>query len=376
MRSPEFEAVGGFRPEGKAEFVISQFARRAAMQRPADYHATCRRGFTLVELLVVIAIIGVLVGLLLPAIQAAREAGRRSTCSANQKQIALALLNHHETKGTFPRGQETWLLGSGETGVQNPYSGTLYPYMRWSWFFRVLPYVEQQSLYDQQYTWYFKNPYGCQWNAGATNCPGCSFISLPGVTIVIPSFVCPSDYSSPKKTSANAANNQQGFHGNHVLVAGNTAFNPSGSWSSTQLNGIAFPLSAVRIKDVTDGTSKTMAVGEILVVPDDASGWAAGNEDMRGRYHNAWEALPCISTRYTPNTSVPDRVANCNAAKVPQAPCTPAGSNNHMSARSNHPGGVNVAFADGSTRFVVDAIDPTIFAAWGSRNGGEVAAND
>jgi prepilin-type N-terminal cleavage/methylation domain-containing protein/prepilin-type processing-associated H-X9-DG protein len=355
--------------------VSTVIACGAAVRSRTDSLCTRRRAFTLVELLVVIAIIGVMIALLLPAVQAVRESARRSTCTNNQKQLALGLQNHHDTKGTFPKGQETWLLGSGETTTQNPYSGQLYALMRWSWFFRVLPYVEQQPLYDRQSAWYFKNPYGCQWFVGSP-CPGCSFIFLPGVTTVVPSFLCPADTSSPKKNSANAAFNDQGFHGNFLLVAGNTAFNPSGQWSSTQLNGIAYPLSAVRMKDVTDGASKTMAVAEILVVADDAAGWNPGNEDFRGRYHNAWESLPCISTLYTPNTTVPDRVANCSGTKVPRAPCTPASSNNHTSARSNHPGGVNVSFVDGSTRFIADGVNAAVYTAFGSRNGGEATGNE
>ena len=197
---------------------------------------------------------------------------------------------------------------------------------------------------------------------------------------VVLTFTCPSDSTGLKTKSANAPGNDQGFHGNHLLVAGNTAFNQTaagtGPWISTQLNGIAFALSSVRSKDVIDGLSKTMGVAEILVVPDNDTGWSAGDEDMRGRYHNAYEVLPCVTALYTPNTTVADRVSNCNGTKVPLAPCTAAGTNQYMSARSMHGGGVNVSFVDGSTRFVTDGVDVAVYNAWGSRNGGEVNTND
>ena len=335
-----------------------------------------RSGFTLVELLVVIAIIGVLVGLLLPAVQAAREAARRSTCTNNQKQIALALHNHHDSKGSFPRGMEQWMGGSGEITTQSPYTGTKYDKRRWSWFFRVLPYVEQQRLYDQQFDWYYKNATFGDWPSSAAWCSFKNTATPNWVNTIVPSFTCPSDTSYPKTKSANAPGNDQGFHGNHLLIAGNTSFNPTGPWSSTQLNGVAFALSAVKGKDVTDGLSKTMGVAEILVVPDNDTGWAAGDEDMRGRYHNSYEVLSCVSTLYTPNTSVADRVSNCNGTKIARAPCTAVGTTQHISSRSNHVSGVTVSFLDGSSRFVADAVDVTVYNAWGSRNGGEVAAND
>ena len=105
-----------------------------------------RRGFTLVELLVVIAIIGTLVGLLLPAVQVARESARRSTCQNRVKQLVLGVLNRVDAQRTFPMGAQTWLDNAGPT-----IDGITYGNRRWSWFVYVLPFVEEQSMYDAQW---------------------------------------------------------------------------------------------------------------------------------------------------------------------------------------------------------------------------------
>ena len=316
------------------------------------------RGFTLVELLTVIAIIGVLVGLLLPAVQTAREAARRSSCSNNLKQLGLGLLNHVDAKRVFPMGAQTW-LDSAEPTV----NGVRYGGRRWSWFVYVLPYVEEISLHDAQWAHYASR----SWTSGL------SYHGVPNKTLAVAGFMCPSDPTNPKVHSQDgpASANDQGFHGNYLLNAGSEAFGTTGA-ESAQRNGISFPLSAVAVKDVTDGMSKTVAASEIMLIPEPTGGGLAAI-DLRGRYHNNMHGGCSLSTLRPPNTTVSDRLPYCSNA-LPLAPCVRGGGINHViSARSYHTGGVGAVMADGAVKFVSNDIAPQVWQAAGSRNGGEVS---
>ena len=119
---------------------------------------------------------------------------------------------------------------------------------------------------------------------------------------------------------------------------------------------------------MTDGTSKTALVGELILSPDTDS------HDLRGRYYNPATGGVLFSTRIPPNTLVPDRFNWCAKNPLPQAPCVWSGTNMFVSTRSYHHGGVNVAMVDGSVRFVLDQVDARAFKAAGSRNGEEVFA--
>src|SRR5262245_22291438 len=182
---------------------------------------TRKYGFTLVELLVVIAIISVLVALLLPAVQAAREAARRSQCTNNIKQIALGLLNYESQNKSLPRGTYNY-LDSTANGTAPPY-GTYdgiaasasgpQKYDRRCWFHDMLPFVEQQSLYDQ-----FEKFAGTAqpWGGYPTA------FDFPQATTIVSSFMCPSDGVNPKLKTFHFANSQptQGFSGNYVGCSG------------------------------------------------------------------------------------------------------------------------------------------------------------
>ncbi len=319
--------------------------------RPPSRRAS---GFTLVEMLVVIAIIALLMALLLPAVQGARETARRLQCGNNLKQVALALQTHLAQNEQFPAGQEC-LIDIHRAGDN---------WKRWSWFTATLPHLEQLSLYE-----IYTKHYGGSPGGGSR-----SYTNLPQKTAVVPSFLCPSDGANPKVHNGSSANNAQGFHGNYVLNAGNTDLNPGGFAASARLNGLFFPQSAVSAAQIRDGLSNTLLGSEIVLVPDGAIG--SGQEDVRGRYHNVGHAGALFSTLHTPNPSQPDRFSYCINGKVPRAPCVNTSDNVVVSARSHHVGGVTAALADASVRFVSDLVDPQVWLDLGSRAGRETPSGD
>lgn len=309
-----------------------------------------RIGFTLIELLVVIAIIGILIGLLLPAVQKVREAANRMKCQSNLKQLGLAMHNYHSTFEQFPPGAYNYFDGYTPDN-----------YDRRSWWMPILPYMEQDAIYRKYVT-------------KMTNRSGSfSYDGFVNVASIVPTMMCPSDPANPKTVTGGGAyaatTNQQGFHSNYVMCAGNTSFNPgggaTGNPASAGLNGMFFPFSRIGIPSLTDGTSNTV-MGSELILTTDASG-----DDTRGRIHNAMHCGPFFTTLYQPNTSQPDRENYCLNSN-PAAPCTATGTLTVASARSYHTGGVSAVLADGSVRFVSNAISLTTWNALGSRNGSEV----
>jgi len=293
-----------------------------------------RVGFTLVELLAVIAIIGTLVGLLLPAVQSAREASRLSTCQNNLKQIGLGLQNLHDAEGAFPPGTVN-SFNNINPSLSSPSPGAGLC-GRSGWMQALLPFIEEGQLYD-----YF----GSQ--GYFTNGVDSSFW-LRGTT-VISTLMCPSD-------PVQAKTSQQNFHGNVVLSAGSTI---QGTWGTT-LDGVFFAKSAIKIKDILDGTSKTLLSGELLLMRDNIPG--SSSHEVRGRYYNGVYGSTLFSAAETPNTTVGDNVNNyCSAG--PMTPCSVTQNTSTMAtyARSMHSGGVSVGLADGAVRFVLNSVDATIW---------------
>ena len=328
-----------------------------------------KRAFTLVELLVVIAIVGILIALLLPAVQAAREAARRTQCNNNLKQVGFALHNFCAAHGWFPHGTYNQ-MDDYPAPTPAPYSGAN---ERRCWMHDALPFLEEEPL-SAVIDRYVRSQPNSIGNAG----PNC--MSAPQRWQTVAALMCPSDPANPKVITCSyggtgpgmTLTGSQGFSGNVVALAGNGYFNPAGAVSSKSLNGMFFSLSTVRFKDISDGSSKTLLTSEIVLVTDTPT-----NDDIRGRYHNSRHGTTLFSTRLPPNCAAPDQMwYTINSA--PMAPAVdqdPTVPGVFLLARSYHPGGVNAGLVDGSVRFITNEIDPLLYRALGSRNGSETIAD-
>ncbi|MEX2168079.1 MAG: DUF1559 domain-containing protein [Pirellulales bacterium] len=331
--------------------------------------------FTLVELLVVIAIIGILVALLLPAVQAARAAARRTQCINNMRQVGLGLMNHHDSRGRFPHGTYNWI--DYHLTAAEPYT---VKENRRCWLHDTMPYFEESELFRQFAEHQRKG--------------GIAY-DFPLCSTPVPILMCPDDPTGPKTQtwtfstrgvvgpppSLDGIGASQGFSGNYVTCSGDGFFNPGppaarppAYKNSAKLNGIFFAVSKISSKDITDGTSHTAMLSELILSPD------VVDDDMRGRYYNPCGGGANFTTKYPPNTSVPDKINWLSRQPVPEAPALTGGAgrwlaqDGYLSARSYHAGGVNMLAADGSLHFVANDIDPLVYMGFGSRNGNEAGA--
>jgi len=340
-----------------------------------------RSAFTLVELLVVIAIIGILVSLLLPAVQAAREAARRMQCTNNLKQLALGCHNFEVSRGYFPRGN------NAQPNAIFPEGGNT------SWLFVALGYIEQDALYQQVV------------GAGSLNnavtrgilpkkhplvrCPSdgfqagnqrlCSYIASTGPTCNNPPSGCPAPFQ---------------LHCNGQIGSGATippalappthpGYGPSTSWGNTANSGDTRGMFArggaqIRHSDVTDGTSNTIFLGETLpefcefqIYNGNGPGWAGGNYIAQG------QTIQPINWKIDRMVVVPAGFSSCG--------CNPNTNPSANRARcimnwavtwgfkSNHPGGSTFAFTDGSVHFISETIDMRVYQYLGCRHDGQPA---
>lgn len=306
-------------------------------------------GFTLVELLVVIAIIGVLVALLLPAVQAAREAARRSQCVNQLKQWGLAMQLFHDSRGELPIGSRAAFPSSFKTNVKSP---------RQTWVMHLWPYIEQNSLASRNdVTINFYEP------------PGTIGGTLDGVTgQALAMYNCPSDEGADQTTG-----NYQRRRGNYVVNWGNTKygqFNPNDLQFApfSHVNGKRYDPRVTSFKHVTDGTSNTLMMSELL------KAWSEQDNDWRGDIHND-DGVFRFHTLLTPNTSAPDVISNGWFQKTddPLMPTVAGSSQTQVSAaRSRHSGGVNALMCDSSVRFANDDVALDVWMAMGSMNGEEI----
>lgn len=332
-----------------------------------------RHAFTLVELLVVIAIIGILVGMLLPAVQQVREAARRTSCLNNMRQLVMAMHNYHSSNEAFPK---------------NDYQGSDASYVNWrrlSGNYKLLPFIEENNLYrqfDLNQDWWH-NRFG----------PMNESVAL---------FLCPSARKGPTA-------DQTWWGGpstNYAWCAGSTPY--TSIWFSHLTNGAINQTQALEMNDTTDGVSNTILGAEILSGDGDDTtnrypydffylGSNALFEAIVDKNFPSQAEIEAIGTgALSPsgalsnggtlwswyafnqslfNTSVPPnwRYPSCGGA------CCPGGSHDwgygFVPPRSNHPSGVNVGLVDGSARFVSDQVDQLTFQRLGSRDDGATIAD-
>lgn len=292
-----------------------------------------KSGFTLIELLVVIAIIAALVAILLPAVQQAREAARRSSCQNNLKQLGLALHNYNDIHGVFPSSYTDSGTKQGKPATKGKLGG-------WGWSAQVLPQLEQNALYD---TFDFKAmPFGPF--ATASN------IAAMGTKLAV--FSCPSD-TKPDTTSRHVEGTDPAFISkiavpSYVANTGSFTGLPCTYDKNFQVtperdNGIVYVNSSIRFRDITDGTSNVLMLGEVT--------WAGsqsqlmfGNVDYEG-YARCDGESPNAAGSYR---HVRGAYYKMNGTTL-----------QHKAYHSMHTGGAQFAFCDGSVRFISESIEHT-----------------
>ena len=310
----------------------------------------CRRAFTLVELLVVIAIIGVLVGLLLPAVQSAREAARRIQCTNQMKNLGLAMHNHHDAQGKFPYGFN-WLESL--------------------WSAPILPYVEETALYD---TLIFQESGPGNWNAnGSPNEKACG--TVVGIfrcpSMAVPEHVDNNGIPGRVPTSYRACAGSNIWSDDKSTLSRGGALVPAGAKSLEEvpLNGIFYGESETRMGEIIDGTSKTIMIGESYTDPTyvkdgqgmdfclfgspQTGGWRKGGKGGTEYSEGLGSTGPRMNSRLDP--TIPGTIME-------------------MSFGSYHPAGAIFGFADGSVRFLVEDMDYIAYQGMGSCKGRELVS--
>ncbi|QDU06953.1 DUF1559 domain-containing protein [Gimesia aquarii] len=330
-------------------------------------HIPRKRGFTLIELLVVIAIIAILIALLLPAVQQAREAARRSTCKNHLKQIGLALHNYHDTFLRFPIGEQS-------------------PVWRANWRAPILPYLDQAPAYNQMNFSIGTSTIGFA-SAGSS---GYGYGTGAGTneilkTLRVPVYNCPSSpHSNAANDSANVKNNSElGQTMDYVGIAGATP-DPSGAtttvcsaasagYGAGQFcsNGLLVPNDSFRMRDITDGTSNTIIVGE-------QSG-QVNNQDSRSNYYGGWSGITNSSkvaslldgsTWGSGTTTVKYSINSFWNSGAGDEAYRTYGPNTILG--SYHTGGTHVLLTDGAVRFLSDNLDFSTLANLCSKSDGQV----
>ena len=320
-----------------------------------------RHGFTLIELLVVIAIIAILIALLLPAVQQAREAARRTECKNKLKQLGVALHNFHDVYQAFP-------YGSYDDDNRN-----------WGWTVHLLPLMEQDNLYEALKTaGMYIPPSFSKTSVGVPNIDSLgaphdvsNTIGNNAAQTVLPALICPSDILPQQANNGYGKSNYLGNAGNirnwptQMLVdwgcnAGVRGDTLNGVFRNSNNNTNIYPTA---IRDITDGTSNTVCIGEVTeslnvsvsALNDGAFPiWAGGNPNGRG----CGDEFGLGS-----HLRLMDQVTTINRR---------TGNESMLSFGSQHPGGAQFLFGDGSVAFLSENVDFTTYERLGQRNDGQV----
>jgi prepilin-type N-terminal cleavage/methylation domain-containing protein/prepilin-type processing-associated H-X9-DG protein len=289
-----------------------------------------RRGYTLIELLVVIAIIAVLIGLLLPAVQKVREAVARMSCTNNLKQLGLALHNYHDACGTFPPGQ-----------VRAPYD-------RWKvnhgWAVFILPYIEQQSLYDAYH-----------WDRALAAPANQGVVARP-----LKNFWCPSAPGQDRYDTTHGMFPSYGGKG----ACGDYAPTWGPALGTGDYPGVLVPNHMTRLSDITDGTSLTLLLTEDAGRPQ---AWRAGRAVPGQNQAIAGGPWAGFETGISGIGSAPDGTSQ-------PGPCAMNCTNDHE-VYSFHSGGANAVFADGHVQFLTGGLSIRTLAALITRAGGDFVSD-
>jgi len=331
--------------------------RRSVTRGAQPVRCQARRAFTIVELLVVVAIIGTLMGLLLPAVQVAREAARRSQCSNNMKQYALGMQNYHDAQGVLPLGTSYWQC----TNV--------------SWLPVLWPYIELNDLASR---FKYNQMFASSPNIGSAS------QKLP-LSLPISLYYCPSDRPNAVQVDAwntVIARSNYMTNGTALVRSGVTHRGPfvtyfngaksdcAGSgWVSFEPRGYKGK-EATRFKNITDGLSKTLIMSEQNLAPTDGydvRGQTAISYGFDTSYATPNSSFDRVASWYNPSTGA-DRVC---LDLPPNLPCQATGSVFSFVARSKHSGGVQAAFCDGAVRFMSDSVELSVWQAAGTVSGGE-----
>ena len=331
-------------------------------------------GFTLVELLVVIAIIGVLIALLLPAIQAARESARRMSCTNNLKQLVLAVHNYHDTLGCLPPewpGTRRSMTVAADAPANTGYNPSFY--------WRLLPYIELQQLFNQF-------DLGSDMNSSTNR----ALVFADNGAKAIPAFTCPTAGGDPMDRPA-ATHMHRLYYAHYVGISGSVAgtgltgtyqsipfveLQPGGTTPTYGLTADNGAIVFGRIKDLgalSDGTSTTFCIGEYS--------WPRLSSNVANSVFRAWnrggyyEGTACTVLQLSAKTLRDDGQYALNVAIKSQP--LPTGNpfnslHNSMSPTSMHPGIVHFAMADGSVTAVGDTINPSVLMSYASGEDGEV----